>query len=100
MIKKISVLLGIIMSIGVISGAVHSYFAKDKDLKLVEYRLNTKILQDKIDYLQIRIWKLEDRYGSLDKMPSDIKSQYRQLQKDLKRLEIQFQVLIKKGGIK
>lgn len=67
--------------------AANNYVAKNKDLKLVEYRLNQKIIQDDYKFVQRRIWALEDRYGTNPAaMPPDIKRQYRELKMQLKDL--------------
>jgi len=62
MMKRISIILGIIISLGIILTAANSYVAKQSDLQEVAYRLDVKILQDRVDYLQSRLWSLEDRY--------------------------------------
>ena len=49
----------------VIFGAVWAgiaYFASAKDLKLVEMRLDLKIIGDSIMTVNEQIWKLEDKY--------------------------------------
>lgn len=47
--------------------------------------LSQKIKQDKADYIQSRIWKLEDRYNILTMSPG-VKEKYRRLKKELKEL--------------
>ena len=51
--------------------SLDSYVAKAKDLRQVEVRLDQKIVQDRIDFLQGQIWKLEDRYGTDCNMMKD-----------------------------
>ena len=90
MIKKLSAILGLILAVGAVyAGArgVESRYALNRDLKLVEYRLNQKILQDEYKFIQRRIWALEDRYKSPRDMPPEIRRQYRDLKLRLQQLE-------------
>jgi len=49
----------------------------------VDKRLELKILKDRADAIQERMWKIEDRYGmELAKMPEDKRDQYRKLKKE------------------
>jgi len=51
--------------------------------ELVDKRLDLKILKDRADALQSRMWKLEDRYGmDVSKMPDGVREQYRELKKE------------------
>jgi hypothetical protein len=51
--------------------------------ELVDKRLELKILKDRADALQNRMWKLEDRYGmDVSKMPEGVRGQYRELKKE------------------
>ena len=51
--------------------------------ELVDKRLELKILKDRADALQNRMWKLEDRYGmDISKMPEGVREQYRELKKE------------------
>ena len=51
--------------------------------ELVDKRLELKILKDRADALQNRMWKLEDRYGmDVSKMPEGVREQYRELKKE------------------
>lgn len=96
----ISIILGLCTLAGVVIGFDH-YFAKAEDLDCLAkkekvtliakslnraiQRLDQKILQDKCDWMQNRIWKLEDRY--LDKkMPPSVKEEYRKLILNRERL--------------
>jgi len=70
---KMQTTLGIVISVGTILGglvAIDAHYAKSSEVKEVsEYicridqRLSEKIQQDRINSLQERMWRLEDRYG-------------------------------------
>jgi len=49
----------------------------------VDKRLELKILKDRADAIQERMWKIEDRYGmDIAEMPDDKRDQYRKLKKE------------------
>ena len=49
----------------------------------VDERLELKILKDRADAIQERMWKIEDRYGmDIADMPEDKRDQYRKLKKE------------------
>ena len=49
----------------------------------VDERLELKILKDRADAIQERMWKIEDRYGmDVANMPEDKRDQYRKLKKE------------------
>lgn len=66
---------------------IDARYAQSADVQLIEQRLDEKIVQDRADNLQERIWKLEDRFGSEKNMKQEVKEVYRQLKEDLKKLE-------------
>ena len=53
----------------------------------VEQRLDYKINSDQRDQIQNQMWKLEDRYKDVDKMPKDVKDNYRDLQNRKQKLD-------------
>jgi len=69
---------------------IDSRYAKVGDiLEINEYveqvdkRLELKILKDRADAIQERMWKIEDRYGmEIAKMPEEVREQYRELKKE------------------
>jgi len=63
-------------------------WASAETVQKLSERLDNKIAQDRIDYLDQRIWKIEDRYKHEGKMPIMIKDQYRGLKKERKKLEL------------
>ena len=80
----------IALLVTVIAGTVGAvnYFAKVEDLKLVELRLEQKIQQDQIYFIQQRLWQLYDRYGTDDcnRMPHPACGECRQLKLKLTEL--------------
>ena len=64
-----------------------------KVLETTQKRLDLKILSDKIDGIQRRQWALEDRYEN--KMPEDIKKEYRELQIEKDQLKQEQELLSK-----
>jgi len=90
-LKKISVILGLVISLTVIVGAgakLDRRWAKTDQLVMVAQRLDQKIIQDRINAIQERLWRLEDKYGNtIADMPETIRDQYRRLLKEIKDLE-------------
>ena len=84
----LALLLGCITLMGT-AFSVDARYAKQEQVKKVqesvkkvETRLDNKILKDRGNLLQERIWKYEDRYDG-KKMPDTIKEVVRDLQKEL-----------------
>lgn len=79
-------------AVAVLVGSVvtaNDYFAKSKDLQLVEYRLDQKIRYDRMDRIQERLWNYEDKYRGIpecDWAPQDL-DEYRRLELELRKLE-------------
>lgn len=69
-------------------GAIE-YFAKATDLELVAARLEQKILNDQLMYIQQEMWMLEDRHHGKDcsRWPQQDKDRYRTLQMQKDQLE-------------
>jgi len=79
--KKISLIIGIVIGITTISGLAYKgygHFAKTEYVMQLSMRLDNKIIQDRIDKIQERMWSLEDRYIDRD-MPKAVMEEYRQL---------------------
>lgn len=84
--------------IGIVLGGM-AYFAKADDLRLVEMRLDQKIVTDQVQQLQSRIWILEDRNKGkpcAEWPAQDEKNEYRKLQEQLKQFEHRQMELMKK----
>lgn len=63
-----------------------STYARASEVRQLEERLDYKIIQDQVNGLQDRIWKLDDRFQG-KKMPTEILEEYRRLKKDKEYLE-------------
>lgn len=64
--KRLSTIIGISVAVcGLIGSviAVDTRYATSARMEMVELRLDQKIVEDRIQALQERMWKLEDRYG-------------------------------------
>jgi hypothetical protein len=94
MTKKeiIEIIVGLGIIIGMVIGTT-TYFATAKDLKLVDMRLEQKIVNDNIRDTQQLMWQIENRYpGQPDcttwSNPAD-RDQYRRYQQQLEELKLQ-----------
>jgi hypothetical protein len=84
--------------IGIVLGGM-AYFAKADDLRLVEMRLDQKIVTDQVQQMQARIWILEDRNKGkpcVEWPNQDEKNEYRKLHEQLKQLEHRQMELMKR----
>jgi len=89
-------LVGFLIALSTVVGTaftVDNRYAKEKQVKKVEQkvqkvekRLDKKILKDRANALQERVWKLEDRYEK-KKMPKTVQEELRKLKTEL--VEIQ-----------
>lgn len=96
-LKKVSVILGIVVSIFVIGTYVlriESRWAKAEDLSTIqqslqklEKRLDNKILRDRLKFLWDRIYAMIDKYGTVDNMPELIREEYRNRQLELEEVQ-------------
>ena len=91
--NKMNTLIAVVVGFSTMMGTaftIDSRYAKVGDiLEINEYveqvdkRLELKILKDRADAIQERMWKIEDRYGmNIAKMPDDRRDQYRKLKKE------------------
>jgi len=97
-LKIVSTVLGIIVGISSIITIVikvDTRWAKASDLEKVEFRLEQKIQQDRVDALQERMWKLNDRYNT-EEMPQEVKEEYREIKKEKVKLENYIEKVIEK----
>lgn len=63
---------------------VDTRYAHQDDVVFIEMRLEQKILTDRSNQLQQRIWKIEDRYGiDLFEAPGPVKEEYRALKDEM-----------------
>ena len=94
----LGVIIALAAVIGVISGGL-AYFAKAEDLKLVELRLDQKIVSDQVAQIQSRIWQLEDRNQGkpcVEWRAQDERDEYRRLLEQLKLLQEKQKAMMKK----
>lgn len=80
--KKLTSILGICVAIITIFGgfiAVDAHYAEKTEVQLISQRLDQKILQDRLHNVQDRIWRLEDRYQTIENMPDLVREEYRKL---------------------
>jgi hypothetical protein len=85
--KRISLIIGLTIGFCTLIGMVfgfNEYFAKAEDLKQVAMRLDQKIRQDRCDWMQQRIWQLEDRYQVMPP-PDAVREEIRKLKADYER---------------
>ena len=100
--QKVTAIVGALVIIATVVGAtvkIDTRYAKQTQIQTqigqvseavtyVGKRLDQKILQDRINDLQDRIWKIEDRYRGRV-MPQDAIEAIRQYRKEIKQLERQ-----------
>jgi hypothetical protein len=86
--KQVVAIVAVLVTLGGAFAGINAYFAKASDVKLVALRLDQKILNDRYNAIQERIWMLEGKYGDLCRnAPQEVKIEYRKLQLELKKLE-------------
>ena len=84
-IQQISISIGVIIGLTTLVGLgfkVDARYAKMEKVVYIEQRLEQKIAQDRTNYLQEQIWKIEDRYRN-QQMPDEVLDRYRRLIKEL-----------------
>lgn len=92
MIKRLQIIIAIILGVITLTGLAYSKYsdlAKVEYVARVEQRLDQYITQDRADWLQEQIWKLQDRYDGLV-MPREAKERLRRLERELEKLERKF----------
>lgn len=109
LIKSWKTLASIVGAMGIVSLAIggviaaDTRYAKSAELSTVEVRLDIKIIQDRINGIQERLWIIEDRWtvrfkAEFDRLPNsidelkaymseDVRETYRQLEMELQRLQ-------------
>ena len=83
---KVNTVIAIAVGFSTLLGTaftIDSRYAKTDYVEQIDKRLELKILKDRANALQERIWKIEDRYGmEVSDMPDDKRDQYRKLKKE------------------
>ena len=85
----VALLIGMTTLVGAMF-ALDSRYAKTEEISTIkdyvqqiDKRLDIKILKDRANALQERMWKIEDRYGmEVAEMSEEIRDQYRELKKE------------------
>ena len=97
MIKKISMVLGIVVAFFVVIGGLWKYdqikadaaelkVTKDQ-IQLVAARLDQKIVNDNIRYIQQRIWDIQMYYQKMGQLiPPEVQQQINKMEYDIKML--------------
>jgi len=86
--NNLKVIIPVVIAIVSATIAVEARYAKSAYVKQVEQRLDQKIVTDRMDSIQNRIWKLEDRYGiACAECPDVVKDEYRELEKEYEFLD-------------
>lgn len=75
--------IGFVITIGSAYFAIDAHYAKAEEVKKIELRLEQKIIADRSDKLQERIWKYEDRYPNRGIAPREVQDNWRILEKEL-----------------
>lgn len=97
-LKKLSILVGAIVgSITIVTTVIQvdKYYAKAAEVQHIEWRLDQKIISDRVNALQERIWRLEDRYGiDTTKMTPEIREEIRKLKVERQQLDKELDILL------
>ena len=90
-LKNWKSMLAVVVTLSTISGmvvAIDSRWAKAGEVKQISQRLDQKIYSDRVDRIQERMWRLEDRFGSVcEKMPIESREEYRKLRDEKAHLD-------------
>ena len=97
MIKKISMVLGIVVAFFVVIGGLWKYDQIKADaaevkvvndqIQLVASRLDQKIVNDNIRYIQQRIWDIQMYYQKMGQLiPPEVQQQINKMEYDIKML--------------
>ena len=82
-LKKFEKLVNPILTVIAVTSmlfTVDAYYAKASAVEKLEMRLEQKILQDRQDKVQERMWTLEDRFIKKERVPREVTDQIRRLQ--------------------
>ena len=88
-LKVLSSVMAVIVFAGFVWSAqtyLHENYASASDVKRIEDRLDSKILEDRLFNVQERIWRIEDRYERKE-MSIDAKEQRRLLIDEKTKIE-------------
>jgi hypothetical protein len=88
-IQNIITFVGFIITIVTGAFVIDSNYAKAAEVKKLELRLEQKIVSDRSDLLQQRIWRLEDRYKDVSKAPPEVQYEMKMLKRELTTNDVQ-----------
>ncbi len=96
--EKLTAIIAILTIIGIVFGVyfyIENRYALAEELKKTQQRLDYKILTDKFDAIQERIWKIKERSGE---KPRDktIKEELQKLESDKELLKTKIEAEEKK----
>jgi hypothetical protein len=81
---KVGTVLSIILACGLIGTSAYTVVDTRAIAVQTAARLNNKIIQDKIDWIEFKIEELLQKWGSYERMPESTKAWFRSLQKQLR----------------
>jgi len=95
-----TVIIALVAAGSIVMGGL-SYFAKAEDLRLVQLRLDQKIVSDQLHDVRKQMWTLEDRHREdgrdcLDWHDERDRQQYRELEVQFEGLKLRQDELMKK----
>ena len=97
--ENVETIVSVLVMIGLIAGGI-AYFAKAEDLKLVDMRLEQKIVNDAVYDLTREVTYLEGKYGNSDcstwrgpEAERD-RNQYKKLKEQLEAIKIRRSAII------
>jgi len=96
-VKKIATILGIIISLGIIGGAVYSFDQRKVDKEVyVEFVASTHVqfLEQHRRYIQQRIWEMQARYPNT--YPDMI--EYQRLVEELRQIDMKIRAFYRRRG--
>lgn len=95
---RLQALVALIIIMGAVWGGI-SYFAKADDLRMVELRLDQKIVFDQVMDAKKQMWAIEERNKScksLGEWDARDRDEYKRLQSNLEELQKRRDQLLKK----
>jgi hypothetical protein len=87
-VQYLATLVGMVIAIGTVYVAVDDHYAKAEEVREIKTRLEQKIIMDRTDRLQERVWKLEDRYPDKNKMPAEAQDNIRVMNREIRSNEM------------
>jgi len=93
MITRILTILGIIIALGGAYVAIDDRYAHSFEMKNLEMRLDQKIISDRSDQLQERIWNYQDRSANNKKPDPNLENELRSLKAEKQKLDDQLKII-------